>query len=45
MQETINCNCHNSKYSIEDGSVQGGPAPSPLKEVAITVNGDKIVTA
>jgi len=45
VQETINCNCHNSKYSIEDGSVQGGPAPSPLKEVAITVNGDKIVTA
>jgi Rieske Fe-S protein len=45
VQETINCTCHNSKYSIEDGSVQGGPAPSPLEEVAISVEGDKIVAA
>ena len=43
VQETINCTCHRSKYSIEDGSVQDGPAPSPLAEVAITVEGDKIV--
>ncbi len=35
VQETINCTCHQSKYSIEDGSVQGGPAPAPLEEVAI----------
>ncbi len=45
VQQTINCTCHNSKYSIEDGSVQGGPAPSPLEEVAISVDGDKIVAA
>jgi Rieske Fe-S protein len=45
VRETINCTCHNSKYSIEDGSVQGGPAPSPLGEVAISVEGDKIVAA
>ena len=45
VQETINCDCHQSKYSIEDGSVQGGPAPAPLAEVGITVDGDKIVTA
>ena len=44
VQETINCDCHQSKYSIEDGSVQGGPAPAPLAEVGITVDGDKIVT-
>ena len=45
VQETINCTCHNSSYSIEDGSVQGGPAPSALEEVAISVDGDKIVAA
>src|SRR5215212_554305 len=28
----INCACHKSKFSIEDGSVQGGPAPAPLAE-------------
>jgi Rieske Fe-S protein len=27
---------------VTDGSVQGGPAPAPLPEVAITVNGDSI---
>jgi Rieske Fe-S protein len=42
---TINCPCHGSMFSIEDGSVQGGPAPSPLSEVAITVDGDSIVLA
>ena len=42
---TINCPCHGSMFSVEDGSVQGGPAPSPLKEVAITVEGDSIVLA
>jgi Rieske Fe-S protein len=45
VTETINCVCHKSKYSIEDGSVQGGPAPAPLDEIAINVEGDKIVTA
>ena len=27
---TINCPCHGSKYSIEDGSVVNPPAPDPL---------------
>lgn len=44
VDETINCTCHGSKYSIEDGSVQGGPAPSSLATVAINVDGDKIVS-
>jgi Rieske Fe-S protein len=44
VTETIDCNCHQSKFSLEDGSVQGGPAPSPLEEVAIEVDGDTIVT-
>jgi Rieske Fe-S protein len=43
VTETIDCTCHRSMFSIEDGSVQGGPAPSPLEEVAIDVQGDKIL--
>ncbi|MFC7884578.1 Rieske (2Fe-2S) protein [Streptomyces sp. NPDC057376] len=38
----INCPCHNSNFSITDGSVQGGPAPKPLPAVQITVSGDSI---
>lgn len=39
---TINCGCHGSMYSVEDGSVTGGPAPAPLDEIAISVEGDQI---
>jgi nitrite reductase/ring-hydroxylating ferredoxin subunit len=39
---TINCNCHGSKYNIEDGSVENGPATKGLAEVPITVDGDSI---
>lgn len=42
---TINCICHGSMYSIEDGSVVGGPAPAPLAEESITVKGDEISMA
>ncbi len=42
---TINCTCHGSMYSIEDGSVVGGPAPEPLAEEAISVDGDDITLA
>jgi Rieske Fe-S protein len=42
---TINCPCHGSKFSIKDGSVVNGPAPSPLAKVAITVEGTSIVQA
>ncbi|WP_406728543.1 Rieske (2Fe-2S) protein [Streptomyces sp. GD-15H] len=38
----INCPCHNSNFSITDGSVQGGPATKPLPSVEITVSGDSI---
>lgn len=41
---TIDCSCHGSKFSIEDGSVSGGPASSPLPAVEITVDGDQITT-
>jgi Rieske Fe-S protein len=42
---TINCTCHGSKFSIEDGSVANGPATSPLPAVAVSVKGDEISTA
>ena len=42
---TINCPCHGSQFSIEDGSPEGGPATAPLKEVAIKVEGDQIQLA
>ena len=40
---TINCPCHGSQYSIEDGSVTGGPAPSALAKVDFVVDGDRVV--
>jgi len=39
---TINCPCHGSKFSIKDGSVVNGPAPSPLAPIAIKVEGTSI---
>lgn len=41
----IHCPCHGSVFSIEDGSVQGGPAPAPLPAVELTVKGDAISLA
>ena len=38
----IDCPCHGSQYSITNGSVVGGPAPSPLPAVAIKVSGDGV---
>jgi Rieske Fe-S protein len=42
---TIICPCHGSMYSIKDGSVTGGPAPSPLTAIPIKVSGGKITEA
>jgi Rieske Fe-S protein len=41
----ITCPCHGSTYSVKDGSVTGGPAPRPLAEIAIKVEGTEIVKA
>ena len=42
VTDTINCPCHNSTYSIEDGSVVGGPAPAPLTDVPLDIEGNNI---
>ena len=41
----IDCPCHGSKFSITDGSVQGGPAKRPLPTKQVSVDGDSIVLA
>ena len=40
---TINCPCHGSSFAVADGSVTAGPAPSPLPEKQISVQGEQIV--
>jgi Rieske Fe-S protein len=40
---TINCPCHGSEYSIDNGSVVRGPAPLPLAAVSIKVQGTSIL--
>ncbi|MFE3853723.1 Rieske (2Fe-2S) protein [Streptomyces griseorubiginosus] len=41
----IVCPCHNSEFSVEDGSVKKGPATQPLPAAQITVSGDSITLA
>lgn len=38
----IHCPCHGSAFSVSDGSVQGGPAPSALPAKSITVKNGEI---
>lgn len=45
VEETINCSCHGSAFSISDGAVRNGPATSPLPAVEISVDGSDITTA
>ena len=42
---TIDCPCHGSKFSVKDGSVVAGPAPSPLPAAHVTVSGGQIELA
>jgi len=41
----ISCPCHGSRFSAVDGSVKGGPAPSPLAAKKVTVQGDSVLLA
>jgi Rieske Fe-S protein len=41
----ILCPCHNSEFSVEDGSVKKGPATKALPAEQITVSGDSITLA
>ncbi|MGH3458954.1 Rieske (2Fe-2S) protein [Aeromicrobium sp.] len=43
--DTIQCNCHGSQYSAEDGSVKKGPAPKPLAAKKLEVDGDKLIVS
>ena len=45
VTDTINCNCHGSKFSITDGSVVNGPATKPLAARTATVAGDTVTVA
>ena len=42
---SINCPCHGSKFSITDGSVQSGPASSPLAEKSVSVAGSGLTVS
>jgi Rieske Fe-S protein len=41
--DQILCPCHGSVFSVKDGSVLGGPAPSPLPPVQVSVEGGQVV--
>jgi len=42
---TINCPCHGSKFSVEDGEPTDGPANSPLEAVEVKVKSKKVYRA
>jgi nitrite reductase/ring-hydroxylating ferredoxin subunit len=39
------CPLHGSRFSIEDGSVEQGPASNPVPEIAVKVEGGQVVKA
>ncbi len=41
----ITCPCHNSVFSVEDGSVLTGPAESGLTPAEVTVDGDTLTVS
>jgi Rieske Fe-S protein len=45
VTDTINCDCHGSKFSITDGSVINPPATQPLAAKTVTVEGDSLTVA
>lgn len=45
VDQSIECPCHGSKFSLADGSVEQGPANDALGGVDIVVDGKSIITA
>jgi Rieske Fe-S protein len=45
VTKTIDCACHKSSFSIEDGSPRSGPAKTPLAETKVKLDGNDIVAA
>ncbi|MFW6090748.1 MAG: Rieske (2Fe-2S) protein [Actinomycetota bacterium] len=39
----IRCPCHGSRYFVEDGTVENGPAPEPLPEIEVSEQDGQIV--
>jgi nitrite reductase/ring-hydroxylating ferredoxin subunit len=42
VTDSINCNCHGSRFSLVDGSVVAGPATQPLPAKAVSVSGSTV---
>jgi Rieske Fe-S protein len=42
VTDSINCNCHGSRFSLNDGSVLAGPAQEPLPARTVQVQGDRL---
>lgn len=45
QNKDLMCPCHASSFSIEDGSVQGGPAPEPLPEYKAEVKDGRVIVS
>jgi Rieske Fe-S protein len=43
--DIIQCNCHGSQYSAEDGSVKKGPTTKPLPKKKVSVEGDELIVS
>jgi Rieske Fe-S protein len=43
--DTIECDCHGSRYNAADGTVKKGPAPKALAPKKITVEGDELIVS
>ena len=41
----LKCPCHGSTYDLATGENTGGPAPEPLPEIAVKIDGDDVVEA